>query len=91
MASAVNNAAARLAGLLATAVIPLLVGLGGLEDLSGDAFARGYARAMWIAAGLCAAGGAVAWATVVRVPERRPMPHPAPTHGCVPLAGSNGS
>ncbi len=85
MASAVNNAAARLAGLLATAVIPLLVGLGGLEDLSGDAFARGYARAMWISAALCATGGVVAWSTVIRIPKRRPMSHPAPTHGCVPL------
>ncbi len=80
--AAVNNAVARLAGLLGTAVLPVAAGLGGLEDLRGEGLAAGFARAMWIAAGLCVAGAAVALSTVrgggaieARIP-------PAPGHGC---------
>jgi EmrB/QacA subfamily drug resistance transporter len=64
VASGINNAAARLAGLLAAAALPLAAGLGGMTRLEGPEFAAGYARAMWICAGLCAAGSAVAMLTV---------------------------
>ena len=64
VASAINNAAARLAGLFAAAVLPLAAGLGGMTQLEGPAFAAGYARAMWICAGLCAAGALVALFTI---------------------------
>jgi hypothetical protein len=62
IASAVNNAAARLAGLLAVAAIPLAAGLSALQHMSGEPFVRGYMRAMWISAGLCGVGAIVALA-----------------------------
>jgi EmrB/QacA subfamily drug resistance transporter len=64
VASAINKAVARLGGLFAAAVLPLAAGLGGMTQLEGPAFAAGYARAMWICAVLCAAGGLVALFTV---------------------------
>ena len=56
IASAVNNAAARLAGLIAVAAVPLVAGLAALQQMSGAEFVTGYARAMWICAALCGIG-----------------------------------
>ena len=64
VASGVNNAAARLAGLISAAALPAAAGMGGLETLSGERLTQGFARAMWICAGLCVAGAAVTWLTV---------------------------
>ena len=64
LASGVNNAAARVAGLLATAALPFAAGIGGLDAIGAPGLAAGYARAMLICAGLCAAGAVVAFATV---------------------------
>jgi EmrB/QacA subfamily drug resistance transporter len=64
LASGVNNAVARLAGLLATAAIPLAAGLGGLRDVRGPALASGFARGMFICGVLCVLGAVGAWAMV---------------------------
>ena len=58
------NAVARLAGLIATAALPLAAGIGGSAKLEGAAYTAGYTRAMFISAGLCAAGAVVALVTV---------------------------
>jgi EmrB/QacA subfamily drug resistance transporter len=70
IASGVNNAVARLAGLVATAAVPLAAGLGGLARLTGPAFTAGYERAAWIGAGLCAAGAAITVLTISSVRQR---------------------
>jgi hypothetical protein len=64
LASGVNNAVARLAGLFATAAIPLAIGLGGAEELRSDQLATGFVRAMIICAALCVGGSIVAALTI---------------------------
>lgn len=68
VASAVNNAVARVAALLATAALPLAAGL---DTLRGPAYDAGFSRAMRICAGLCALGALVAWLTIGRTTARR--------------------
>ena len=60
IASGVNNATARLAGLLATAAIPVAAGLGGSRQPTGPALASAFSRAMIISAALCAVGALIA-------------------------------
>lgn len=71
VASAANNAVARIAGLLAVAVLPLAAGIAP-ADVAAGSFTGGFRRAMAISAALCAVGGAVAWATIERGPRPRP-------------------
>ena len=64
LASAINNAVARIGGLLAIAVLPAAAGI--TVAGSGVDLDAGFDTAMLIAGGLCALGGVVAWCTIRR-------------------------
>jgi EmrB/QacA subfamily drug resistance transporter len=60
IASAVNNALSRGAGLVAVALLPLAAGLTGTAYSDAEQFAAGFRTAMWLCAATVAAGGVVA-------------------------------
>ena len=76
--SGINNAFARVAGLLAVALLPTLVHL---DVSSGPALDRGYPGAVRIAAGLCLVGGVIAAATVRRQPTQPAIAYAGPQGG----------
>ncbi|WP_210579908.1 MFS transporter [Streptomyces sp. GESEQ-4] len=89
LASGINNAAARAAGLIAVAALPLLAGMGEDAYRSPAAFDDAFGRAMIICAVVLVAGSALAFTTVRRLPPdcRRPE---CRTHGAImapPLEG----
>ncbi|MFC4466174.1 MFS transporter [Streptomyces xiangluensis] len=93
LASGINNAAARAAGLVAVAALPLLAGMGSEAYRSASAFDDAFTRAMPLCAGILVVGAVVAFTTVRRLPSdcRRPQ---CKTHGSVtapPLEGERGA
>ncbi|WP_328769967.1 MFS transporter [Streptomyces sp. NBC_00286] len=90
LASGINNAAARAAGLVAVAALPLAAGMGAEAYRSPAAFDDAFTRAMPLCAAIVVVGGVVAFTTVRRpAPDcRRPE---CKTHGNVtapPLEGA---
>ncbi|MFD5738475.1 MFS transporter [Streptomyces massasporeus] len=68
LASGINNAAARAAGLLAVAALPLLVGMGEEAYREPAAFDTAFDKAMGWCAGALVAGSVIAAAVVRRPP-----------------------
>jgi hypothetical protein len=81
-ASAINDAASRLGGVLAIAAVPVLIGASGATTLTA-ALADGYRPAMMVFGAICLVAAVV---TVVFVSEERcfapKVAPPAPFHGC---------
>jgi EmrB/QacA subfamily drug resistance transporter len=78
--SAVNNAVARIAGLLTVALLPAAAGLA--TATSPAAFQAGYTRALTMSALLCAGGGLVSLLTIRDGARVRTSPHPHASHAC---------
>jgi FtsH-binding integral membrane protein len=77
--AAINNTVARVAGLIAVAVIPALAGIAVSAEVGGTSFDDGFTRGMLIAAGVCVAGGVLAAATIQN-PSQAEAPHDHCSH-----------
>ncbi|MGK5730567.1 MFS transporter [Streptomyces sp. URMC 124] len=88
LASGINNAAARAAGLVAVAALPLLVGMGPDAYRDPEAFGDTFRKAMYWCAGSLVLGAALAWFTVRSTCLRAPKPtgeepcHPEAAYHC---------
>jgi EmrB/QacA subfamily drug resistance transporter len=82
VASGVNNAVARFAGMLAVAALPGLAGIATAGSLA-DSISDGYQMAMRIAAVCTAIGGVIAACLVGRGATVQPTFHPDVSYACV--------
>jgi EmrB/QacA subfamily drug resistance transporter len=85
IASAVNNAVARIAGLLAVAVLPAAVGLTATHGLD---LTDGFAAAMRLAAAIAAVGGILAAFTIRRALVSVPVADPVAVPVAEPAEGA---
>jgi EmrB/QacA subfamily drug resistance transporter len=81
-ASAINDAASRVGGVIAIALVPALIGVGAGSSLA-DSLTKGYRPAMIVIGGLCAAAAVVSWLFVSDEDAAMPAPLIAPPdRGC---------